>query len=208
MSFTWSLLSLWTGSHNRWFPGCTPVDSPRLRFLESLVGTERPLIPWFDLLKDVRGRYYFSAVKCTRVTDSPPSAARRWRRSPRMLVNAFILNSVKVALRRSNLDLNDHRQLSKVIPDLCRLLRARSAPLFTQTTASLVCSDHPFARWCFVRNRSRELCRNTITRLIATIFSGYFGLLEVFTLRLSVLCSFVSSLVSFRSAEVFIPLAC
>lgn len=37
---------------------------------------------------------------------------------------AFILNSIKVAVHRSNLDLNDQRELSKVIPDLCRLLRA------------------------------------------------------------------------------------
>lgn len=38
--------------------------------------------------------------------------------------SAFILNSIKVALQRSNLDLSDHRELGKVIPDLCRLPRA------------------------------------------------------------------------------------
>lgn len=43
---------------------------------------------------------------------------------------ACILNSIKVALQRSNLDLNDRRELSKVIPDLCRWLRACFALLF------------------------------------------------------------------------------
>lgn len=57
-SFTLSLLTVWIRNHGGfqsdldWFPAGTPVDSPHLCFLESLVGTEQPLIYWFYLLKD------------------------------------------------------------------------------------------------------------------------------------------------------------
>lgn len=122
-----------------WFPGCTPVASPQLCFLESLVGTERPLISWFYLLKDA-GTLLLQ--RCEIYKDNWLTTQHGVMMTPLAAdaCYAFILNSIKVALRRSNLDLNDRRQLSKVIPDLCRLLRARFA------LCSFIHSDDHLAR--------------------------------------------------------------